>query len=1388
MDRYDAKKVTPVEASPKLDGVYARATRDGIFTKSGQKMPMAHVEARLRRYFRKNPAGALEGEVWRKGAGIEAIAGEARSGKTENLRLHVYPGQADRPWGIGAVRRVPGWKVKDDAGVQAALARALRKGHEGVVVKGADGVKVKLKPQMDAEWKVENLKAGRKKTVLTMRTADGKPFKVQAGGGAAAAKVGDQVQVRYSGLTRSGKPKAAVAVRVRETQDFKTQDARKEMKNFQSTVIGQRSAVSGKAEMTDRQQEQVRKDRKALLKGAILTAAGVGAGYLLLRGEKAGDVKPVAAKPVPMPKWKVEHPGLPAPRRELPPLRQRVTEWGPRRAKETYTPDVIYGKGPKAPPKPRGPGMKVAARANNERKGGVKRLIKAAELKRERAWGALKPPSSKRIAKLAPAVRAEYERLDAAARMTKPIRVPKAAAGQVTPWEQSESLRGSRKVNRQILQGYREQKNFSMKTQDNKTKRDGLSKARDAALLAGGLGVLGASGYGAMRAHKLYKVAKKAIPRQARKLRKTAEGALRAAREELPEIRKATDVTQQKIQETAKRVQDSADNVVNSTAVYSDIGKLYKGAKGGLGNLLNPRRTLREVKSAFKSGYRSGRYGAPDSFTPEPRAKWELSTPAERMLRGFEDKPMSHEEMVRLYGQKKKPETRDQKPEKRRGFFFETPASRLIGFGNAEQWREKDTRRYGNPLKAAAGMEKGYFQIDPVTKEPIERDIPLMHAQVLKSAYNKAHNIQKHATRVGSLGSDVVAVATGKPRERDQAGREKKREWEKPWFKTAARNVAVTGAMLYGAKRLKDNPSERAWVKRQVNKGVRKVNSWTPDMLKEWEEGQRSAVSGQRVKNFARGERLAKFFPQHEDSILRWAKVPKRKFMKMAGDLPDSVAAARALRGQGVKSGVMRVSDFPGMPVRREFATPAARLLGKFEGPLRKGPLGKLMGPSKAQRTVAGQREALVARLKAAAAKGNEKAAGMVNRASKHAAMKQAGVKAAERRKKDAVRGLKKGAGIAAGGAVLGGSAMKLHADQPEDRKVNQGARFRNALVGAAAGSFLGGALHAGKSGFRGARVGAALGGLVGAVGNPKRKQIIEELPLASFEARDQRPDSRDQMKSFQTPAGRVIEFGKVPFRGITVKRYPGQKLRPGSARGVWANYVADTWGVPAKHSAEAVEAARKIRVFKKNPVGKEIEGARKALLKDPELGRWVKNKSTPTLVVEGKYGKEIYKKGSREVKDEINRLNIGRARGKSVKVGMGMIGAPYVETDFQTPAGRVLNFDMDAAMAGWDVRDPRGKSARVFAPGSRQRYRRPKEWHEKKENRDKIAAALIATAGIAGLAGGVKIGKKLALKKKLPVTPPAPSAGYGYGPTMGPRSTVRREGFRSGKVDRPRW
>jgi hypothetical protein len=73
---------------------------------------------------------------------------------------------------------------------------------------------------------------------------------------------------------------------------------------------------------------------------------------------------------------------------------------------------------------------------------------------------------------------------------------------------------------------------------------------------------------------------------------------------------------------------------------------------------------------------------------------------------------------------------------------------------------------------------------------------------------------------------------------------------------------------------------------------------------------------------------------------------------------------------------------------------------------------------------------------------------------------------------------------------------------------------------------------------------------------------------------------------------------------------------------------------------------------------------------------------------------------------------------------------------------GRVIMLDDTAS--DWDVRDARGRSARVFAPGARARERREKRWHEKVDTQRRLLLAGGAAALLAGGVGGYALGKHL--------------------------------------------
>ncbi len=301
MKQWDGKNGGTV--SPKLDGVYARATKDGVFSKSGNPLDLPHVSARLKRHFRKNPDAVLEGEVFRKGEGIEKIAGAVKTGgaATRKLKLHIFPKDGEkRPLPFGAVRRVSGKKVSDAAGVEKVFQKVVKRGQEGVVVRGADGVPAKLKPKQDAEWEVAKVNGG-SRGVLVMKHGD-RTFKVQSKPGL-TAKAGDKVQVSYSGTTKKGVPKAAVAQRVRNENDFEVMKNNKSYQSPARLLLGdafphrQPSPCVRVFELArETVEEEIARDRAALKRIGIGAAAAGGVAAAVIH--KGRLPKPAAVAPL----------------------------------------------------------------------------------------------------------------------------------------------------------------------------------------------------------------------------------------------------------------------------------------------------------------------------------------------------------------------------------------------------------------------------------------------------------------------------------------------------------------------------------------------------------------------------------------------------------------------------------------------------------------------------------------------------------------------------------------------------------------------------------------------------------------------------------------------------------------------------------------------------------------------------------------------------------------------------------------------------------------------------------------------------------------------------------------------------------------------------------
>jgi hypothetical protein len=123
-------------------------------------------------------------------------------------------------------------------------------------------------------------------------------------------------------------------------------------------------------------------------------------------------------------------------------------------------------------------------------------------------------------------------------------------------------------------------------------------------------------------------------------------------------------------------------------------------------------------------------------------------------------------------------------------------------FARTKQQIINDRGQYLDPIRAAAGLDDAYTPTEAGLRKV---DIPIGHAQVLRAGYQKGRKINKVVQRVGRLAKDAGGAITGKPRQKDSAGRPKKREWEKSWFKNAVGSAVTGAAIIGGAAAMKKN-------------------------------------------------------------------------------------------------------------------------------------------------------------------------------------------------------------------------------------------------------------------------------------------------------------------------------------------------------------------------------------------------------------------------------------------------------------------------------------------------------------------------------------------------------------------------------------------------------
>ena len=187
------------------------------------------------------------------------------------------------------------------------------------------------------------------------------------------------------------------------------------------------------------------------------------------------------------------------------------------------------------------------------------------------------------------------------------------------------------------------------------------------------------------------------------------------------------------------------------------------------------------------------------------------------------------------------------------------------------------------------------------------------------------------------------------------------------------------------------------------------------------------------------------------------------------------------------------------------------------------------------------------------------------------------------------------------------------------------------------------------------------------------------------------RPLKREWQKAWvKNAAGAAVGLAGIAVAKHTLKRNPAMRADLGRA---WAGIKGEA-------------------VTPRNPVLKKVVGARNAVM------------------------------------DKVSDVTSGRVGSK---IGGAWKKATDWDKHFEATAPalvslaaklNLIGFDIQTDLAGWDLRDARGRSARVYAPGARARDRREKKWHERVDNIRRIAVGGAVGAGALGVAGGVMIGR----------------------------------------------
>lgn len=363
--------------------------------------------------------------------------------------------------------------------------------------------------------------------------------------------------------------------------------------------------------------------------------------------------------------------------------------------------------------------------------------------------------------------------------------------------------------------------------------------------------------------------------------------------------------------------------------------------------------------------------------------------------------------------------------------------------------------------------------------------------------------------------------------------------------------------------------------------------------------------------------------------------------------------------------------------------------------------------------------------------------------------------------KRAAIGGAIVGSGAGLAGALLlrktKGGARALVSASKKTEPFSRSAMWlrKTPLAGAAGIGAVGGALYGGG-------MGADEGQQVDSIRNIKKdlkKNLSAKLRLRLF--------GRSDQARWDAPGSEYdSRFANVPVGWVT-----GRKMYGRSYRNEQGNLVRDAWEPTSPQLWNAVARdAKKHRVTVQRSgrlsrdVVDEIRGAPRqrdasGRIKKREWEKsWFQNKATEVgMTAAGIGGLAAARYAHNNPDTKIGKaysnakVSVRATKSNLADIGANILKGATALTGKRLSAklSRLRELDAIAEYEGWDVRDPRGRSARVFAPGSRRRERRQKEWHEKTDNERKLWKAGLVASALGG-AGVLLVGQRLASGKSL--------------------------------------